>query len=67
MKVSDLILELQKMPQDLQVVMSQDEEGNGFSSYIEASNDNNQCVILWPSGFDDLEEIVEGYEYIEEE
>lgn len=66
MTVSELIEELERMPQDLQVVMSQDEEGNGFSPFIDVSNDNNQCVILWPGRMDELDEVVDGYEYIEE-
>jgi len=67
MIISELIAELIKMPQDLQIVMSQDEEGNGYSSYIEVSNEDNQCVILWPSSFEELDTAVNGYEYIEEE
>lgn len=33
MKVKELIEELQKLPQDLKVLMSQDPEGNGYSAF----------------------------------
>lgn len=59
--VGDLIDQLEKLPQDLPVVMSQDAEGNGFSPEVEAEVDSNQVVILWPSYFDDLAEVVDNY------
>ena len=33
MKVHELIAQLQKLPQDLAVLMSRDEEGNGFRMF----------------------------------
>lgn len=35
MKVSELIKELKKLPQDLPVVLSRDEEGNGFNGLVD--------------------------------
>lgn len=63
--VGDLIDKLEKLPQDLQIVMSKDEEGNGYSPYIQVEKDGDQCVILYPGYHDDLSEVVDNY--VEEE
>ena len=65
MIVSELIEHLEKMPQDLQIIISQDSEGNGFSAHVEVENDSNQCVVLWPGHFDELDEVIDDYEYID--
>ena len=65
--VGDLIDKLEKLPQDLPVVMSQDAEGNGFSPDINAEVDTEQVVVLWPSYFDELDEVVDNYIYEDEE
>lgn len=67
MTVAELRAELAKMPQNLQVIMAADEEGNGYSAEIEVNNDSSQCVILWPGNFDEIDEVVDGYDYSEEE
>lgn len=64
--VEELIRELEKMPSDLQVVMARDEEGNGFSGYIEVEEDEDNCVILWPGYFQEIDEAVDDYEAREE-
>lgn len=67
MKVTaaELIMALEQLDPDTQIVMSQDEEGNGFSEYIEVGEEHG-VAILWPGGMRDLEE-VEDYEETEED
>lgn len=63
MTVGDLIDKLERLPQDLPIVMAQDEEGNGYSSYIEPGVDRDQCVILYPGYMGELDEVVDNYVY----
>lgn len=67
MKVYELIEKLEEMPQNLQVLISQDSAGNGFSADIEVENDSNQYAVLWPGYFDEIDEVIENYEFIDEE
>lgn len=64
MTVGELIAQLEKFDGDMQVAMSQDSEGNGFSPYIEAEEESN-VVILWPGGMGEIDEL-EDYEDDEE-
>lgn len=61
--VGDLIAALELFDHDTQIIMSHDEEGNGFSEYIEAAQDSG-VVILWPSRFVEIDEVED---YVDEE
>lgn len=68
--VADLIAMLEEMPQDAQIVMSSDEEGNDFYKDINPENHNN-LVVLYPGGsaleLDDVEDYVYDEDDNEEE
>ena len=63
--VAELIYELQKYPLEMQVAMSRDEEGNGFSASIEVAKDSN-ILVLWPGHMDEIDELAD-YEEEEDE
>ena len=60
MNVKELIEHLQKLPQEAEVIMSKDSEGNAFSPYVDFSDkyhyvpESTSCGYLW--GYDDEEE-----------
>jgi hypothetical protein len=58
MKVSELIAELSKLPQDVEVILSRDPEGNGFYTVedVEASYYDPDDYDLSPIHPNDLEE-----------
>lgn len=60
MTIGELIIELQRFDEDTTVVLSKDEEGNGYSSYFEVEEQNG-FAIIYPGFMRDLDEI-EGYE-----
>lgn len=43
MKVSELIAELQKMPQDAEVILQKDSEGNGYTPLLGA---DDECIYV---------------------
>jgi hypothetical protein len=51
MKVSELIAELQKCEPDLEVVVSKDGEGNGYSPAIEAQSGYYDADTTWSGEF----------------
>lgn len=56
MTVGQLIRKLQVFDENMQVAVSRDEEGNGFSGYVEPEEDHG-IVVIWPSGFGELDEL----------
>lgn len=67
MKVSELIRELERYPEDMEVVMATDQEGNSFSEIYELTEDEGNCIVLEVGATGDLDEIIEDYEYNDEE
>jgi hypothetical protein len=65
MTVEQLIIELEKMPQDMQVVLSSDEEGNNYYQGIYPERQNG-FVVLYPGGYPEELDEIEGYENSEE-
>ena len=59
MKIRELVEELNKLDPNTTVVLSRDEEGNGFSEFIEISEESG-FAIVWPGRYVDLDEI-EGF------
>ena len=56
--VAELIKELQELPQDLPVIMSRDEEGNGYSDEIDVTcEDILGFVTLYPGRMQEIDEI----------
>jgi hypothetical protein len=51
MTIAELIIELQKLPQDALVVQSKDAEGNGFSPIAEASMGCYAADTTWSGDF----------------
>lgn len=67
MKVSELIVKLQMVPEDYEVIMAKDEEGNGYGEVVEVEEDEGNCVIIWPGYQGELDEVVDDYEYHDED
>jgi len=55
------------MPEDFEVVMANDEEGNGYGVISDVEEDEDNCVILWPGYQGELDEVVDDYEYHDED
>lgn len=53
MTVAELITELQKLPQDAEVVQSRDAEGNGFSPLAEVNVGRYRTENTWSGDFGD--------------
>lgn len=47
--VEELVQKLEQFPDDMQVLLSADEEGNTFYSGVDVENHNN-IIVLYPSG-----------------
>lgn len=67
MTVGELIIELQRLPEDLEVVMAKDEEENAYGAIASVEEDEGGCVVMLPGYQGELHEVVDGYEYINED
>jgi len=56
MKVKDLIAELSELPGDMEVIMSKDAEGNGFSPWADLCVGEYIPETTWYGEFSDSEE-----------
>lgn len=64
--VADLIAKLSLLPQDMQIAMSSDEEGNEYYKDFYPEEHNN-VVVIYPGGARlDIDEL-EDYEYNDED
>lgn len=64
--IRELIKELAKYPPDMPVVISRDEEGNGFYEGIYPESEGG-IVILWPGGAEKELDEIEGFEREDED